>query len=370
MRVLVTGGAGFVGASLALALKGANLTWDVTALDNLKRRGSELGLGRLATGGIRFLHGDIRVASDLEACGAFDLLLECSAEPSVLAGLDGSPAYVLETNLVGTIHCLEAARRNGAGLLFLSTSRVYPIDTLSRLPLREAETRFELAAGDVEHGIAEDFPLDGARSLYGATKLCSELLITEYVAAYGMPAIIDRCGVLAGPWQMGRVDQGVVLHWIASHVYGWPLQYLGYGGTGKQVRDVLHVADLAELVLAQIPRLSELRGGIYNVGGGREVSFSLRELTDLCVELTGNRVPITAVPETRAADVPVYITDARRVREQFSWEPRRSLRDIVRDSVEWVLAHRDELLAVFDPTGERRRAAAAARVDPGKTAPP
>ena len=363
MKVLVTGGAGFVGASLALALRQRHPDWEVAALDNLKRRGSELSLRRLADGGVRFVHGDVRIADDLEAAGPFDLLLECSAEPSVLAGLDGAPAYVLETNLVGTIRCLEMARRRGAGVIFLSTSRVYPIDALARLPLRETETRFELEAaaepipGYSTEGIAESFPLEGARSIYGATKLCSELLLTEYVSAYGLPAIVNRCGVIAGPWQMGRVDQGVVMHWVASHVYGWPLQYIGYGGTGRQVRDLLHVDDLSDLVQLQIPRLSELRGRTYNVGGGRGVSVSLSELTELCREATRLHVPISGIAATRAADVPVYLTDSRRVRSELGWEPRRSAADVVRDSVEWVLARRDELLPVFDPTGERRAAA-------------
>jgi CDP-paratose 2-epimerase len=360
VKLLVTGGAGFVGSSLALALKKKNPDWDVTAFDNLKRRGSELGLPRLSTGGVRFVHGDVRVPTDLDAAGHCDVVLECSAEPSVLAGLDGSPAYVLDTNLGGTIHCLELARRSGAGFLFLSTSRVYPIEGLSRLPLRETATRFELAPSGVgpglsEHGIAEDFPLEGARSLYGATKLCSELLIAEYVAAYGLPAVVNRCGVLAGPWQMGRVDQGIVMHWASSHLFGWPLRYVGYGGAGKQVRDILHVGDLATLVERQIPRLQELSGRTFNVGGGREVSISLAELTELCVAATGRRVPITPVAETRAADVPLYLTDARRVREALGWRPQRSPADIVRDCVDWLRANEDGLLAVFDPSGERRR---------------
>jgi CDP-paratose 2-epimerase len=361
VRVLVTGGAGFVGSRLALALKDRHRDWQVTGLDNLKRRGSELGLPRLSAGGVRFVHGDVRIAEDLEAAGPFDVLLECSAEPSVLAGLDGSPAYVLETNLVGTIRCLEMARRHGAGVIFLSTSRVYPIDALSQLPRRETATRFELEAppapvpGYSRDGIAEEFTLVGARSIYGATKLCSELLIAEYVAAYRMPAIVNRCGVLAGPWQMGRVDQGVVMHWAASHVYGWPLQYIGYGGTGKQVRDLLHVDDLVDLVALQIPRLGELSGRTYNVGGGRDVSVSLAELTEICAGASGRRVPISGVAETRAADVPVYLTDARRVREELCWQPRKSAQDIIGDCVRWIAAHREDLQPVFDPTGERTR---------------
>lgn len=361
MKLLVTGGAGFVGSSLALALKTKNPEWDVTVLDNLKRRGSELSLPRLLAAGVRFVHGDIRVATDLDAAGSCDLILECSAEPSVVAGLDGLPNYVLDTNLRGTIHCLEHARRSGAAFLFLSTSRVYPIAALSRLPLRETATRFELAPPDrltpglSEHGISEDFPLAGARSLYGATKLCSELLIAEYVAAYGLSAVVNRCGVIAGPWQMGRVDQGVVMHWASSHFFGWPLQYIGYNGEGKQVRDVLHVDDLTNLVEREIPRIHELSGRTFNVGGGRDVSISLLELTELCAAATGRRVPIMPLPETRAADIPLYLTDSRRVQQELGWAPTRSAADIVNDAVSWLRANQEQLIQVFDPSGERRR---------------
>ena len=329
LRLLVTGGAGFVGSSLALALKTRHPDWEVTALDNLKRRGSELGLPRLAAGGVRFLHGDVRIPGDLDAAGACDLVLECSAEPSVLAGLEGSPEYVLDTNLGGTIHCLEFARRRGAGMIFLSTSRVYPIEALSRLPLREAESRYELDAGSgpalpglSDGGIAEDFPLEGARSIYGATKLCSELLIAEYVAAYGLPAVVNRCGVLAGPWQMGRVDQGIVMHWASSHLFGWPLSYIGYGGTGKQVRDLLHVDDLADLVARQIASLARAEGA--NVQRGRRArGLGLAPSSSP----SSARAPRDGAcrsrpePETRAADVPLYLSDTRRVGRD--WAGRR-----------------------------------------------
>jgi hypothetical protein len=182
----------------------------------LRRRGSEATLPRLRAQGVEFAHCDIRNPEDLRLDGytedrPIDLLLECSAEPSVLAGYGEVPDYVINTNLVGTINCLELARRHHADVIFLSTSRVYPIKTLNQIATVEGETRFELAPaqqlpGVSARGIAEDFPLEGARSLYGATKLCSELLMQEYGAMYGLRCIINRCGVLTGPWQMGKVD--------------------------------------------------------------------------------------------------------------------------------------------------------------------
>ncbi|HEX8729963.1 MAG TPA: NAD-dependent epimerase/dehydratase family protein, partial [Ktedonobacterales bacterium] len=201
-NILVTGGAGFVGSNLALWLKRQYSGAHVIALDNLKRRGSEATLPRLRQGGVEFLHGDVRNAEDVRLDARhIDLLVECSAEPSVLAGYGEAPDYLLNTNLIGTINCMDLARRCGADVIFLSTSRVYPIATLNALPLCEEPTRFRLDAqqrvpGASERGISELFPLEGARSMYGATKLCSELLIQEYCEMYGVRAIINRCGVL------------------------------------------------------------------------------------------------------------------------------------------------------------------------------
>ena len=162
-NVLITGGAGFVGSNLAILFRRAVPELSVTALDSLKRRGSELSLPRLQEAGVRFCHGDIRSREDLEGLPPFDLMIDCSAEPSVQAGLERLTASVLETNLVGTINCLEAARARGAAFLFLSTSRVYPIARLNALPYDETETRFHWreepgVPGFSEHGIAEDFP--------------------------------------------------------------------------------------------------------------------------------------------------------------------------------------------------------------------
>src|SRR3954452_2587549 len=175
-RVLITGGSGFVGANLCTGLAARHPDWEITAFDNLKRRGAELNLPRLRAAGVRFVHGDVRSQADLLALEPVDAIVECSAEPSALAGVTESPDYVEQSNLVGAYHCLELARRDGAQFIFMSTSRVYPYGALDALPHREAATRFELEA----RGVAEDFPLDGPRTLYGATKLAAEHLVTEY----------------------------------------------------------------------------------------------------------------------------------------------------------------------------------------------
>src|SRR3989339_333736 len=130
-NILITGGAGFVGSNLALKLKAKYRGAEIFCMDNLKRRGSELNIPRLKAAGVNFVHGDIRNKEDFEEIGKNDLILECSAEPSVLAGITSSPSYLINTNLVGTINCLEFARQNREAFVFLSTSRVYPIDPIN-----------------------------------------------------------------------------------------------------------------------------------------------------------------------------------------------------------------------------------------------
>ncbi len=351
-KILVTGGAGFVGSNVALSLKRDDPGRDVVALDNLKRRGSELTLERLRAGGVRFEHGDIRNAEDLEAAGECDLLVECSAEPSVHAGYGGSPAYLINTNLTGTVHCLEHARRHGSDVVFLSTSRVYPIAPLRALPLIEDADRLVVAPGAAgrgwsERGISEDFSLGGSRSLYGATKLSSELLAEEYRAMYGLRVIVNRCGVLTGPWQMGKVDQGVVVLWMARHVFGGRLAYMGFGGQGKQVRDVLHVEDLIDLLRLQLADVDRHSGQVYNVGGGHGVSVSLRELTRACERISGRKLEIGSDAGTRDADVPYYVTDCSLVTRATGWTPRRPVDAILTDIHSWLMTHRDVLEPVL-----------------------
>jgi len=351
-KILITGGAGFAGSHLALMLKERYPQLGVTALDNLKRRGSELNLPRLKAGGVAFMHGDIRSRDDLLAIKEVDLILECSAEPSVLAGLDGSPDYLIQTNLMGTVNCLELARERKADFIFLSTSRVYPIETINNLAFHETATRFELAGtqqvpGASGRGIGEDFPLNKSRSLYGATKLASELLIEEYRAAFGIRTIINRCGVLTGPWQMGKVDQGVIVHWVASHIFGKPLKYFGYGGTGKQVRDILHVRDLFELLAIQIERMENFSGSLFNVGGGRDVSVSLAELTALCEKATGNKLSIEGILADRVADIRIYLTDNTRVTAATGWRPKITPTEIIAEIARWVSDNQESLKTIL-----------------------
>lgn len=353
MRVLVTGGAGFVGSRIALdfRVRGA----EVTAFDNLRRRGSETNLARLADEGVTFVHGDVRAPADLEDLGGeWDVVVDAAAEPSVLAGLDGSPRYVIETNLLGTVNLLEFCRRRAEALLFVSTSRVYSIAPLRALALTEGDTRFELAdeqpvPGAGPEGVSEDFPTDSARSFYGASKLASELLVQEYAALYGLRAMITRAGVITGAGQFGKAEQGVFAMWAAHHVLGLPLRYIGFGGTGKQVRDLLHPDDLIALLRLQLEGADRLSGRVFNAGGGREGSVSLRELTAICRAAAGREVPVGSEDRTTEVDVPLYVTDNGRAARELGWRPRRAPDEIVGEIVEWVGADLDRSRRMFSP---------------------
>lgn len=340
--ILITGGCGFVGANIAINFKLENPNYKIICLDNLKRRGSELNIARLKQYNIEFVHGDIRNREDLDALPHLDIIIDAAAEPSVLSGIDSTPDYLINTNLIGTINCLNLAVKHKSVFVLLSTSRVYPIKTLNLIPFVESTSRFEInqeknnLVGVSEKGINEEFSLTGARSLYGSSKLSAELLVEEYATFYGLKTIINRCGVLTGPWQMGKIDQGVVVLWLAMHFWKKELGYFGYGGEGKQVRDMLHVNDLYNLLAIQLKNVDKYAGVSWNVGGGNEVSVSLNELTTLCQQITGNQILIKKVTENRVADIPWYITDNSKISTLSGWQPTISKEQILTETFDWM----------------------------------
>ncbi len=356
MRVLVTGGAGFVGAHLARRF--AERGDEVHCLDNLKRRGSEQNVAPLRARGVAFHHGDVRLQQDLDDLpGRFDVVVEASAEPSVHAGLNGDGvAYLVETNAVGTARCLEFVRRRAGGMIFLSTSRVLPIEPLRALPLAEEQTRLWLrdapaVVGASARGIDETFPLlgRGGRSLYGATKLASEILVEEYARSLGVRTVVNRCGVLAGAGQLGRVDQGVFTLWMARHTFGGPLSFTGFEGTGKQVRCLLHPDDLFALLQIQIARLDELAGRTFHVGGGAAQAVSLLEWTRLCAEVSGRHVEVGRVAQTASVDAPWIVMDPSVAQRELGFTPRVGPRAIAEDIHGWLIAGRPALEPLFAP---------------------
>jgi CDP-paratose 2-epimerase len=309
-------------------------------------------LNRLKEAGVEFVHGDIRNSEDLSGINEIDLIIDASADPSVLSGIDSAVYPLLNTNLIGSIHLLEFALKQKAQLIFLSTSRVYPVKTIESLNFEETDTRFswtdnQIINGVSSYGLTEDFPLKGSRSFYGATKLASELLIEEYAEFKGLKAIVNRCGVLSGPWQMGKIDQGVLLLWLSRHYFKGQLSYIGYGGTGKQTRDVLHIDDLTELIDLQIKQFDIFEGEVFNVGGSKEISFSLRELTEVCQKITGNIIPVSPLLQNRAADLRIYMGDNEKITNLCGWKPKKSLETLVSDSFDWLRKNEQTVKSIF-----------------------
>ena len=276
MRILITGICGFVGSTLAKAWVAAKSDLTIYGVDNLCRMGSERNRSALQRLGIKLVHGDLRLASDLEGLPAVDWVIDAAANPSVLAGVDGrtSSRQLIEHNLLGTINLLEYCKRHHAGFILLSTSRVYSTAAIGKLPLRTEgerlalDLRHSLPTGVSAAGLSENFSTTPPLSLYGSSKLSSELLALEYGGAFDYPVWINRCGVLAGAGQFGRPDQGILAFWINSWLRRQPLTYLGFGGRGHQVRDFLHPHDLLPLLWQQMATGAERADRTFNLGGG------------------------------------------------------------------------------------------------------
>ena len=356
MKILITGACGFVGASLIHAIRLAGGDWKLTGFDNLIRPGSEgnrLALRRL---GVPLVHGDLRCQSDVDALPAADWILDCAANPSVLAGADGqtSSRQLMEHNLTGTLNMLEHCKRTGAGLVLLSTSRVYAIEPLASLPVKVHAGAFRpdasagLPPGVSSDGISENFSTAAPVSLYGASKLASEALALEYGATFDFPVWINRCGVLAGAGQFGRPDQGIFAYWLNSHLRRQPLRYIGFDGGGHQVRDCLHPRDLVPLLSRQFAAAKDpAKPRLINVAGGLTSAISLRQLHDWCDGRFGPH-PVAGDPRPRRFDLPWVVLDSRRAQQAWNWQPETSTLNILEEIARHAEAH-PEWLATSAP---------------------
>lgn len=328
MKILITGMCGFVGSSLARALLDAQPGIELYGLDSFIRPGSEHNRTTLHKLGIKLFHGDIRLASDFDALPAVDWVIDAAANPSVLAGIDGqtSSRQLIEHNLLGTVNILEYCKRHHAGFILISTSRVYSIGPLASIEVAVHGTRFRLKEG--EHlppglsaaGVAETFSTAPPISLYGSTKLASEVLALEYGETFGFPVWINRCGVLAGAGQFGKPDQGIFAFWINAWLRRQPLSYIGFGGKGHQVRDCLHPRDLIPLLRKQMAAPSGPQR-VMNFGGGADNAVSLAELSSWCHDRFGVH-RVAAHPEMRRFDIPWLVMDISLARDVWEWQPQ------------------------------------------------
>jgi len=336
MNILITGICGFVGSSMAQCLLEQREDLSIYGIDNLMRPGSEINRRGLKSLGVQVIHGDIRNASDFEAIPKVDWVIDAAENPSVLAGLKGrsTSRQLAEHNLTSTINVLEYCKNNGAGFFLLSTSRVYSIAALASLPLKTREKAFyldctvPLSRGVSAAGINADFSTEPPISLYGCTKLCAEALALEYGSAFGFPVWINRCGVLAGAGQFGTPDQGIFSYWINAHIRRRPMQYIGFGGFGYQVRDAFHPRDLAALVSAQLSASRDDGRRVYVVGGGPSNAMSLAQLTEWCNSRFGPHQP-QADDLPRQYDIPWMIMDSSDAGTDFGWRCNQNLGEIL-----------------------------------------
>jgi len=353
MRILVTGACGFVGNEIIKGLFASVEGIEIFGVDNLSRSGSELNREPLKRLGVKLFHGDLRNFSDLEGLQKVDWIIDAAANPSVLAGIDGksSSRQLVDHNLYSTVNVLEFCRLRQSGLILLSTSRVYSTKILSQLNLETENQGYRLKrdhppiAGLSTKGIAENFSTEAPISLYGATKLASEILALEYMEAFQVPVWLNRCGVLAGAGQFGRADQGIFSFWIHSYCHNKPLKYIGFGGNGFQVRDCLHPLDLVPLLSAQMKTNASAAERIHNLGGGIENSCSLAQLSNWCQGRFGQR-SIAEDKTHRPYDVPWIVMDSSRAAQNFDWKPQRGLYKIFDEIAE----HARKNLHWFDLT--------------------
>jgi CDP-paratose 2-epimerase len=336
MKILITGVAGFAGLSITKMLLQSHSNLQIIGLDNFSRKGSDLNISELTILGIDLVRGDIRSQSDIDALPKVDWVIDCAANPSVLAGIDGqsSSRQLMEHNLLGTVNLLEYCKRYNSGLILLSTSRVYSASELTALPVKSSHVRFDLQDSNVSGastlGISEVFPTTAPLSLYGASKLASEILILEYGECFNFPVWINRCGVLAGAGQFGKADQGIFSFWIHSFREKKPLKYIGFNGTGHQVRDALHPRDLVPLLSRQMLEPDWEAPKIINLGGGIENSMSLKELSSWCEDRFGQN-DVLASKEERPMDAPWIVMDSTTAQNAWNWNVKTEIDQILEE---------------------------------------
>ena len=331
MKILITGGCGFVGSNLAIYLKKKIRNAQISSLDNLVRKGSKLNKIRLKNHNIKNYNFNIEKFDKFKKLPKFDLIIDCCAEPAIEASKK-EINRVFNTNLIGTFNVLKKCLKEKTNIIFLSSSRVYSINKLRGI-IRSLKILKPLK---IKKKIDEKFNVESASSLYGFTKLASEKLIKELFFETRLKYIINRFGVIAGPWQFGRQDQGFVSLWIAKHLLRKKLSYIGFGGYGHQVRDLLHVDDVCEIIHLQIRRLKKINNETFNIGGGPRNSISLKNLTKRCEVITNNKIRIKKTPRTSIFDIPYYVTDNKKINKFYNWSPSKSINDILKDIYFWL----------------------------------
>ena len=341
-RVLITGGAS--GFGKALAEKFAEEKWRILIAD-INPQASEHTVSELTAAGVEahWVKCDITSQSDiddmymtaLELWQGIDVLINNAGIYSggtVNEVDEANWMKVIDTNLIGTFNVLKKCQNDKSIIIFLSTSRVYSIHNLRKL----VKQKNILNKINPKFKINEEFETNLPKSLYGFSKLCSEELIKEYNYSNNIKYIINRFGVIAGPWQFGKQDQGFVSLWVAKHLFKKKLSYIGFGGYGNQIRDIIHIEDVCEIIFLQIKNLNKKFNNTFNIGGGIKNTISLRQLTIKCEKLIGHKLRVKKVKKTSKFDIPYYVTDNKKVSKYYKWRPLKNIDQILKDVYTWL----------------------------------
>jgi len=335
MKILITGGCGFVGSNLAIYLKKKLNNSEIYSLDNLFRNGSQINKGRLKNFKIINYKINIQDYKKISKLPKFDLIIDCCAEPAIEIS-NKDPDRVIGTNLIGTFNILKKCTADKSKIIFLSTSRVYSIECLRKL-IKKKNISNKI---NIKSKINEEFQTNLPKSLYGFSKLSSEELIKEYNYSYKIKYIINRFGVIAGPWQFGKQDQGFISLWVAKHLFKKKLSYIGFGGYGNQIRDVIHVDDACEIIYLQIINFNNKFNNTFNIGGGLKNAVSLKQLTSKCEKLIGHKLKIKRLKKTSIFDIPYFVTDNNKITKFYNWKPLIGIDQILRDVQKWLIGNK------------------------------
>ena len=339
MKILVTGGCGFVGANICINLK--KKFHKVYSLDNLSRESSKTNLEFLKRKGIKNFKFDIFNEKKLQKLPKFNLIIDCCAEAAVEVSKKDLNR-VFNTNLVGTFNLLKKVKKDNSKIIFISSSRVNSISEINNIiKKKNLNTKIQ-----IKKKINENFDTLKPKSLYGFTKFASELLIEEFSYAFGLKYIINRCGVISGPMQFGKQDQGFISFWVWRHILKKNINYIGFGGHGNQVRDVLHIDDLVNLINLQIKNLNKVYNKKICVGGSRKSNTSLKNLSIICQKITGNKVKFRKIKRTSIYDIPYFISDNTLVKRIYKWQPKKNMIDIVTDNYKWLKENKKNLIKI------------------------
>ena len=327
MKIIVTGGAGHVGVNTCLEAKAKG--HEVACFDNFVRPLTEENITVLESNGILIVRGDVRNPEDFDKFpwipdGIVHLAGQCGIPYSIV-----NPLYDFDVNVKGVINILEYSRTHGKiPVVFASTNKVYT-DMLNEVRFEEKETRYELNEAQFDYkdhiskdGIKETFPLDAfgkySRSPYGTSKVAADLYCQEYWRAFQVPTIVFRMSCIYGFYQKGVEDQGWVDHFLRTIAFG--NGKITIFGDGKQVRDMLFGTDVAQAYIAALEQHKEVAGEVFNIGGGKDFTWSLLEAIHYIEELTGKKATIE-YQDWRHADQRIVYMDLAKVKEKLGWQP-------------------------------------------------